>query len=276
MGARAVGSGASLAARPLSTTAPSTGGARRFENKVAVVTGAGRDIGRATAERFAAEGAAVVLHYHSSADGANQAADEINASGGRAVTVQADLATEDGAAAVAAAAAGLGPEIHALVHNSGGLVERRALADMDLAFLRHVMDLNFTSLFLLARACAPAMPEGAALVTLSSQAARDGGGPGAGAYAASKGAVHTYTRSLAKELGAQGVRVNTVTPGMIATGFHDTFTADEVRKNVAAATQLKREGRADECASVIAFLCSEDASYMTGTALDINGGLAFS
>ena len=82
--------------------------------------------------------------------------------------------------------------------------------------------------------------------------------------------------ALHSRSGAQGVRVNTVTPGMIATGFHDTFTADEVRKNVAAATQLKREGRADECASVIAFLCSEDASYMTGTALDINGGLAFS
>ena len=98
----------------------------------------------------------------------------------------------------------------------------------------------------------------------------------AGAYAASKGAVHTYTRSLAKELGAQGIRVNTVAPGMIDTGFHDTFTADAVRKNVAAATQLKREGTSEEVASVVAFLCAEDSGYMTGTALDINGGLAFS
>ena len=116
-----------IAARPLSTAA--TGGARRFDGKVAVVTGAGRDIGRATAARFAAEGASVVLHYHSSDAGARQAADEINGAGGRAVTVQADLATEAGADAVAAAARELGDEIHALVHNSGGLVERRTLGE---------------------------------------------------------------------------------------------------------------------------------------------------
>lgn len=139
-----------------------------------------------------------------------------------------------------------------------------------------VMDVNFTSLFLAAQRCVPIMADGGAIVTLSSQAARDGGGPGAGAYAASKGAVHTYTRSLAKELAPRSIRVNTLTPGMIATGFHDTFTAAEVRKNVAAATLLKREGTAEEVAAAIAFFASSDASYLTGVAMDINGGLCFS
>ena len=248
----------------------------RFQGKVAVVTGAGRDIGAATALRLAAEGAKVVVHCHASVAGAEGIVGLIRDQGGEAVMVQADLATEEGADALSKAAASLGAEVHVLVHNSGGLVQRRSLAEMDLAFLRRVMDLNFTSLFMVAQRLAPMMPAGSAIVTLSSQAARDGGGPGAGAYAASKGAVHTYTRSLAKELGAKGVRVNTVTPGMIATGFHDQFTAPEVRTNVANATLIKREGSAEEVASVIAFLASDDAGYVTGTALDINGGLAFS
>ena len=251
---------------------------RRFEGKTAIVTGAGRDIGAATAMRLALEGAAVVVHYHSSSAGADAVVEAVEAMGGRAVTVGADLATKEGAVAVVEAGLGLssGGAIDVLVHNSGGLVERRGLDEMDTEFLKTVFDLNFTSLFHMAQICAPHMPSGSSIVTLSSQAARDGGGPGAGAYAASKGAVHTYTRSLAKELGGQGVRVNTVTPGMINTGFHDKFTADQVRTNVAGATLLGREGDAAEVASVIAFLASDDGSYVTGTALDINGGLVFS
>merc|ERR1712159_374265 len=111
---------------------------------------------------------------------------------------------------------------------------------------------------------------------MSSQAARDGGGPGAGAYAASKGAVHTYTRSLAKEMAAKNVRVNTLSPGMIDTTFHDTFTAPEVRQNVAAATLVGREGTAEDVAATVAFFASEDGAYTSGCALDVNGGLAFS
>lgn len=250
--------------------------ARRFERKVAVVTGAGRDIGAATGARLAAEGAAVVLHHNASGDGARALAKDIVTAGGRAVTVEADLSTAEGARAVADAARTLGPEIHAIVHNTGGLVARRALGELDAAFVREVMDLNFMSLVYVAQACAPLLAHGGAIVTLSSQAARDGGGPGAGAYAASKGAVHTFSRSLAKELGPRGVRVNTVAPGMIATGFHDKFTSDEVRAKVAASTLAKREGSADDVAGTIAFLLSDDAAYITGVAVDINGGLAFS
>jgi len=120
------------------------------------------------------------------------------------------------------------------------------------------------------------MSNGGSIVNLSSQAGRDGGGPGASAYATSKGAVMTFTRSMAKELGPRNIRVNSVCPGMISTTFHDTFTKDEVRSNVAASTPLRREGRPAEVADVVSYLASDGASFVTGTNVDLNGGLLFS
>ena len=111
---------------------------------------------------------------------------------------------------------------------------------------------------------------------IASQAGRDGGGPGAAAYATGKGAVMTFTRSMAKELGPKGIRVNAVCPGMIATSFHDRFSKDEVREKVAGMTPLRREGQADEVAEVVSFLASEEAAFLTGVSLDVNGGLLFS
>ena len=120
------------------------------------------------------------------------------------------------------------------------------------------------------------MREGSSIINFSSQAGRDGGGPGALANATSKGAVMTLTRGLAKELGPANIRVNCVCPGMISTGFHDPFTKDAVRANVAAATPLRREGRAQEVADLVAFLASPNSSFITGASLDINGGMYFS
>ena len=120
------------------------------------------------------------------------------------------------------------------------------------------------------------MGEGGSIVNFASQAGRDGGGPGAWAYATSKGAVQTLTRGWSKEFGPKGIRVNCVCPGMISTTFHDTFTKDEVRKNVAAATPLRREGNAAEVADLVTYLASSDSSFLTGTSVDINGGTYFS
>ena len=120
------------------------------------------------------------------------------------------------------------------------------------------------------------MGKGGTIINFASQAGRDGGGPGAFLYAASKGAVSTFTRGLAKELGPQGIRVNALNPGMIATKFHDDFTKDQVRVNVANATPLRREGTAAEVADLVAYLASDEASFLTGNNVDINGGLAFS
>ena len=159
---------------------------------------------------------------------------------------------------------------------AGGLVARKALTEMDEDFFNRVMQLNATSTFLATQAVVPLMREGSAIVNLASQAGRDGGGPGAAAYATSKGAVITFTRAMAKELGPKGIRVNSLCPGMIATTFHDTFTKDAVREAVAAATPLRRQGRAEEIGDAVVYLASDGASFITGTNIDINGGTLYS
>lgn len=155
-------------------------------------------------------------------------------------------------------------------------VARKTLDEMDEEFFNFLMQLNMTSTFLMTKAVVPHMPSGSAIVNFASLAGRDGGGPGASAYATSKGAVMTWTRAMAKELGPKGIRVNALCPGVISTKFHDDFSKDEVRKNIANATPLRREGRAEETADTVAYLVSDEASFLTGVNLDINGGLAFS
>lgn len=248
----------------------------KFENKVAIVTGGARDIGRAVSVTLAAEGAKVAINYCHSQGAAEATLECIKASGGSAILVQGDMTREkDVARLIEEARSAFGDEVHTLVNMTGGLVARRKLLEMDEAFLNEVMRLNFNSSFLTAKQVVPHMPAGGAIVNCASQAARDGGGPGAAAYASSKGAVLTYTRSLAKELGAQGIRVNCVCPGMIDTTFHDTFTAREVRTKVAGGTALGREGQSEEVAKLVTWLASDDASYVTGGSFDINGGSYF-
>ena len=244
--------------------------------KTAIVTGGGRDIGRACVMRLASEGANVAINYHSSSAGADKAVAEIKAAGGNAFALQGDMTKPaDVDKLVAETQSQFGANIDVLVHVTGGLVARKTIPDMDIAHWTAVMDLNLTSLFYMTKAVTPHMPEGSSIVTFASQAGRDGGGPGSIAYAASKGAVMTMTRGMAKELGPK-IRVNAVCPGMIDTDFHNTFTKDAVRTNVANATPLKREGASDEVANLVAFLASEQSSFMTGTSLDINGGILFS
>ncbi|MEL6452588.1 MAG: glucose 1-dehydrogenase [Pseudomonadota bacterium] len=246
-----------------------------FAGKAAIVTGGGRDIGRAVAVALAAQGAKVAISYHASAEGANATVAEIEAAGGTALAVQADLSAQAGVDALVGATVEAFGAVDYLVNNAGGLVARKTIAEMDLAHWNTVMDLNLTSTFMMVKACLPHMAAGGGIVNLASLAARDGGGPGAVAYATSKGAVMTMTRGLAKELGPD-IRVNALNPGMIDTGFHDTFTADAVRAKVAAATPLGREGRPEEIGATVAFLLSEEASFITGACLDINGGVGFS
>lgn len=169
-----------------------------------------------------------------------------------------------------------GEEVHVLVNVAGGLIARKTIEEMDVDFFDTMIDVNFKSVFLVTKAFKPLMKSGASIVNFASQAGRDGGGPGAALYASAKGAVMTYTRGLAKEFGPQGIRVNALCPGMIATAFHDTFTKPEVRTNVANGTPLRREGKATEVADLVAYLASDESSFLTGNNIDINGGLAFS
>ena len=161
------------------------------------------------------------------------------------------------------------------MHVTGGLVARKTLAEMDVDHWEYVMALNATSFMRTAKAVVPHMKDGGSIVGFASQAGRDGGGPGATAYAASKGAVITFTRGLAKELGPN-IRVNSICPGMIDTDFHNTFTKPEVRSHVANITPLKREGSSEDVANLTAFLASDEAAFITGANIDINGGVLFS
>ncbi|MCW8926227.1 MAG: SDR family oxidoreductase [Xanthomonadales bacterium] len=249
----------------------------RFKGKVAVVTGGARDIGRAVSVKLAAEGARTVLNYYESEEQAADTVKAIHATGGEAIAVGGDMTRqEDVDTLVAEAVKAYGDKINILVNVVGGLVARKTLEEVDLEFFEFVTKLNYTSTFMVTKAFVPLMGDGASIVNFASQAARDGGGPGAWVYASSKGAIMTMTRGLARELGPQGIRVNALCPGMIATTFHDTFTKDQVRANVAAGTPLRREGVAAEVADAVAYLASDESSFLTGVNLDINGGLFFS
>lgn len=249
----------------------------RLRNKVAIISGGSRDIGRAVSVQLAKEGAKVVVNYFGNKANADETLALINAAGGEGIIVQADMTkADDVEKLVSAARAAFGDEIHILANVAGGLVARKSTEEMEEDFWDLIMNINLKSVFLAVKATVPFMPKGASIINFSSLAGRDGGGPGASAYATSKGAVMTYTRSLAKEFGPKGIRVNAVAPGMIATAFHDTFTKTEVRANVANATALKREGEANEVANLVVYLASNESSYITGTNIDINGGLSFS
>lgn len=249
----------------------------RFKDKLVIVTGGGRDIGRSISLRFAAEGAKVVINYRGDEAAAQDTLAAVQAAGGTALLHRADVTKADEVAGLIAAAAEFGGgTIDVLVNCAGGMVARKTLAEMDEAFFDTVMDLNFKSAFLVTKAALPHLAKGSAIVNLSSQAARDGGGPGASIYAASKGAMTTLTRSWAKEFGPQGIRVNALCPGLIGTSFHDTFSKPEGRAATAGNTPLRREGHPDEVAAAVAFLASDDAAFLTGLNMDINGGLAFS
>jgi 3-oxoacyl-[acyl-carrier protein] reductase len=246
-----------------------------FADQLVVVFGGGRDIGAAIAVELASQGAQVAFSYNQSEPG--KVIEAIEGFGRKAYAQKVDaLDTAEVRAFVASAAEAAGKPIGVLVNVVGGLVARKKMDEMDDAFWDHVLALNVRSVFAATQAALPKMADGGAIVNVASQAGRDGGGPGGIAYGASKGALMSMTRGLAKELGSRRIRVNAVCPGMIATKFHDDFTKPEVRQRVAGMTPLGREGKAEEVASLVAFLASGGAGFVNGACVDINGGILFS
>ena len=246
----------------------------KLAGKTAIVTGGGRDIGAAVARKLASEGAQVAISYFESSKGADAVVADIEAAGGKAVAVQADLNQQSGVDALVTATTDAFGGVDVLVNNAGGLIARKTISEMELSHWEAVMTLNLTSTFMMTKACLPHMTDGA-IVNIASQAGRDGGGPGAVAYATSKGAVMTMTRGLAKELGP-AIRVNALCPGMIDTDFHNIHTPDAGRRGFEANAPLKRQGHVDDAANLVLFLACDDSAFMTGTNIDINGGMLFS
>ncbi len=247
-----------------------------MKGKIAIVTGGARDIGRQVSLKLAAAGVKVCVNYFGNKTLADETIQLIKDAGGEAIAVQGDMTKAADVKAVADACIGAyGNVIHVLVNVAGGLMGRKVLEDIDEEFWEAVMNVNLKSVYLVTKEVAPYITEGGAIVNFSSQAARDGGGFGAIAYSTAKGGVLTLTRGLAKELGPKGIRVNCVSPGMINTTFHNTFTKPEVRANVAAATPLKREGKAEEVADLVLYLASDASSFINGASMEINGGTYF-
>ena len=246
----------------------------KLAGKTAIVTGAGRDIGAAIALKLAAEGAHVAINYFASATGADATVKQIKDAGGKAFALQGDLNKQTDVDALIAKTLDTFGSIDVLVNNAGGLIARKKIAEMALDHWDAVMTLNLTSVFMMTKACLAHMTTGT-IVNLASQAGRDGGGPGAVAYATAKGAVMTMTRGLAKELGPD-IRVNALCPGMIDTDFHNIHTPDAGRRGFEANAPLKRQGDVHDAANLVLFLACDDSAFITGTNIDLNGGMLFS
>ena len=242
--------------------------------KVALVTGASRDIGRAISISLANVGVKVLVNYYRDKSMGEETVSIIKNNWGDARAVYADVTNSgDVSNMIKESQKVFGDEVHILVNNVGGLFVRKKISEIDENFYNLLMDVNFKSVFLVTKAIKPIMPEGGSIVNISSQAAKDGGGPGSSLYSASKGAITSYTWALAKEFGPDGIPVNAITAGMTSTRFHDDFTSDEIRKKVAGATPLRREGKPEEIADLAIYLASDSSSYITGANIDINGGI---
>ena len=235
--------------------------------KVSLITGASSGIGAATAEVFAELGAKVAIGYHSNQKGAESVR-------GKALAIQADVRKASGIRTlVETTVRELGP-IDILVNNAGSLVERLRLREITAEKWDNIFDLNLKSALLCSQAVVQSMIDrkSGVIVNVVSIAGRNGGGPGAGPYAAAKGALITFTKSMAKELAPYGIRVNGISPGVIDTPFHQVFSTPEAIKNFVSMIPLGRIGTPLECATAIAFLASDAAAYIVGETLEVNGG----
>ncbi|MDO0914851.1 SDR family oxidoreductase [Streptomyces sp. DT2A-34] len=254
---------------------------RTLTGKIALVTGAGRGIGRAIAGRLAHDGALVGVHYGHSAAAAQEVVAEIRENGGRAFPVEAELGVPGDAAAVFAAfdaglegsdvGAGVGGSLDILVNNAGvsgsGPVGQAVPEVFD-----RMIAVNAKAPFFLVQGALPRMRDGGRIINISSLASRRAF-PESVAYAMSKGALDTMTLCLAKELGGRGITVNTVGPGFIETDMNARRrTTPEARAALAARSVFDRIGRPSDVADVVAFLASDDSRWITGQYLDVSGG----
>ncbi|MDW5378103.1 SDR family NAD(P)-dependent oxidoreductase [Halomonas sp. HP20-15] len=246
-----------------------------FRGKRVLITGASRGIGAAVARKLGECGAHVAVHYYSSEAPAREVAGAIRDAGGQAFLVQGDVSQSARAAEVVDEAAAAMGGLDVLINNAGDMLGRVNLEAMDDGQYDKVMNLNVRSVIMASRAALPHFREQGAgnIVHTSSIAARNGGGPGAGLYASAKGFVSNLTRSMAKELAADNIRVNAVAPGTIATDFHQRHSNDAQLEAARGTIPQGRLGTAEDCVGAYLFLISDALSaYVTGQVIEVNGG----
>jgi 3-oxoacyl-[acyl-carrier protein] reductase len=246
-----------------------------LEGKVVLITGASTGIGAAAARAFAAEGCKVVVHYNASRDAAEAVAAGIRAAGGDVALVAGDVMDEAAVKRIVGDAAGAYGRIDVLINNAGGMLGRVKIEDYTLEHINRVLALNCTQVALFMREVVPLMrrQKSGNVINVSSIAARHGGGGGAILYAGAKGFVSTVTHGWAKELCADGIRVNALSPGVITTPFHDRYSTADQLKAMQATVPMNRLGSPDECAGTLLYLASDALSgYVTGQVIEVNGG----
>lgn len=247
----------------------------RFDDQVVLITGASTGIGAAFARAFGAAGAKVVVHYNQSAEPAQAVAHDIEAAGGTAFLIQADVTNSKQLEAMVVQAHAHFGRIDVLINNAGSLIQRQPVAEMPDEIYHQIIDVNLTSVFQTCKLVIPIMQQQGHgnIINISSVAARNGGGNGSVLYASSKGAVSTFTHGLAKELVGSNIRVNAIAPGFISTPFHERFTKPEQQKAQIATIPMGRAGTAEECVGTALFLASDAMSgYITGQIIEVNGG----
>jgi 3-oxoacyl-[acyl-carrier protein] reductase len=246
-----------------------------LRGRVALVTGGATGIGGAISAAFGASGMKVAVHHHAGAGEARGVAEHIRRAGGDALLLQRDITEPEAAADLVRSTVEAFGCLDVLVNNAGGMVARRPLAEIDDAFFDAVIDLNVRQLVHACRAGAEAMARsgGGSIVNVSSISARTGGSPGSSIYSGAKAFVATFTRSLARELAPQGIRVNALSPGTIATAFHARYSTPEKLEATRKSIPMARLGTAQDCAGTALFLASSALSgYVTGQVIEVNGG----
>lgn len=247
-----------------------------LHGRVALVTGSSLGIGAAVAKAFGAQGMKVAVHYNRSAGPAAEVAQAIEAAGGQAMLVGADVRDTAAIARCVSEVLERFGSIHVLVNNAGSLVRRALLEEQSDDLFDEVMQVNARSTMTFIRAVAHDMRTrqyGGSIINVTSMAARNGGGPGSSMYAGSKGFVSTVTRALARELVNDRIRVNAVAPGVIHTPLQDQFSTPEMLESFKTSIPMGRLGLADDCAGAFLYLASERMSgFVTGQTIEVNGG----
>ncbi len=240
-----------------------------LKGKVALVTGGSRGIGAAIARRLAADGASVAITYAKDADSASAVTRAIEAAGGKAVAIQADAADPKAVrTAVETAVTALG-RLDILVNNAGTAIPK-PFEDTTLEEMEHVINLNIRGVFVTTQAALKLMNDNGRIIMIGSCVGERNLTPGLAAYAATKGAVKMFAQSLSREVGTRGITVNNVQPGPIDTDLNPA--AGDWAAPQKAVTALKRYGRVDEVAALVAFVAGPESSYITGANLTVDGG----
>jgi 3-oxoacyl-[acyl-carrier protein] reductase len=246
-----------------------------LKGKVVLITGASTGIGAAAALAFARLGSRLLIHYNASRDAAESVARDAKALGAEAHLVGGDVTQTANVKRIVAESLAAFGRIDVLINNAGGMIGRTKIEDYSDDYLRQVLALNVTQVAMFMHEAIPVMRKqgGGNVINVTSIAARHGGGGGAIIYAGAKGFISTATRGWAKEVVADKIRVNAVSPGVITTPFHERYSTAEQLKAMQATVPMNRLGSADECAGTFVYLASDEMSgYVTGQIIEVNGG----